>query len=38
MAVILKSITDYNASESFRDDVLLMVAGVRNDASFCSSS
>ncbi|MCZ6660229.1 MAG: SpoIIE family protein phosphatase [bacterium] len=38
MAVILKSIAEYNASESFRDDVLLMVAGVRNDASFGTNS
>lgn len=34
MAVILKSIADYNAGEVFRDDVLLMVAGIHNDASF----
>ncbi len=32
MAVILKHIATYNAAESFRDDVLLMVASVRNDA------
>jgi serine phosphatase RsbU (regulator of sigma subunit) len=33
IAEILKSIAAYNAEESFRDDVLLMVASIRNDAS-----
>ncbi len=33
MAAILKKIASYNAAESFRDDVLLMVAGVQNEAS-----
>jgi serine phosphatase RsbU (regulator of sigma subunit) len=33
MAAILMGIAAYNASEVFRDDVLLMVAGIRNDAS-----
>ena len=32
IGAILKNIAAYNASESFRDDVLLMVAAVRNDA------
>jgi serine phosphatase RsbU (regulator of sigma subunit) len=33
MTAILKHIAAYNAAESFRDDVLLMVAGIRNEAS-----
>ncbi|MFQ6672561.1 MAG: PP2C family protein-serine/threonine phosphatase, partial [Candidatus Tectimicrobiota bacterium] len=34
MAAILKTIAAYNAFEAFRDDVLLMVAGIRNDVPF----
>lgn len=33
ITIILKAIANFNASESFRDDVLLMVAGIRADST-----